>query len=70
LSKGLTASAWLAYTVIVFEILYMISPFALYYYSLYAPPLRWLQSHEATAFLTLSILPHFTHQSGPYQSSG
>ncbi|MDZ7289362.1 MAG: isoprenylcysteine carboxylmethyltransferase family protein [candidate division KSB1 bacterium] len=63
LSKGLAASAWLAYTVIVFEILYMISPFALYYYSLYAPPLRWLQSHEATAFLTLSILPHFSHQS-------
>jgi protein-S-isoprenylcysteine O-methyltransferase Ste14 len=63
LSKGLAASAWLAYAVIVFEILYMISPFALYYYSLYAPPLRWLQSHEATAFLTLSILPHFSHQS-------
>ncbi len=63
LSKGLAASAWLAYAVIVFEILYMISPFALYYYSVYAPPLRWLQSHEATAFLTLSILPHFSHQS-------
>ncbi len=62
-SKSLAVSAWLAYTVIVFEILYMISPFALYYYSLYAPPLRWLQSHEATAFLTLSILPHFSHQS-------
>lgn len=63
LSKGLAASAWLAYAVIVFEILYMISPFALYYYSLYAPPLRWLQSHETTAFLTLSLLPHFSHQS-------
>lgn len=62
-SKSLAVSAWLAYTVIVFEILYMISPFALYYYSLYAPPLRWLQSHEATAFLTFSILPHFSHQS-------
>jgi protein-S-isoprenylcysteine O-methyltransferase Ste14 len=63
LFKGLAASAWLAYTVIVFEILFMISPFALYYYSFYAPPLRFLQAHEATAFLTLSILPHFSHQS-------
>lgn len=60
-SKGMTISAWFAYVAIVLEILYMISPFALYYYSLYAPPLRFLQSHEATAFLTLSILPHFTH---------
>jgi protein-S-isoprenylcysteine O-methyltransferase Ste14 len=62
LSKGLSVSAWIAYTVIVLEILFMISPFALYFYSVYAPPLRFLQGHRASAFLTQSVLPHFSHQ--------
>ena len=39
IGKGLRASAWLLYCLIVFEILFMVSPFALYYYSVYALPL-------------------------------
>lgn len=62
LSRGLSVSAWIAYAVIVLEILFMISPFALWFYSAYAPPLRFLQGHRATAFLTQSVLPHFSHQ--------
>jgi len=59
--KGLRASAWLLYCVIVFEILFMISPFALYYYSVYSLPLNWLQQSGHTAWLTLHILPHFAY---------
>ena len=37
--KGMRASAWLLYCLIVFEILFMVSPLAfLYYYSVYALP--------------------------------
>jgi protein-S-isoprenylcysteine O-methyltransferase Ste14 len=57
---GLRGSIWFIYIVIVFEILYMISPFALYYYSLYKEPLKLLQSNPNTAFLTFNILPHFS----------
>ncbi len=53
------------YLLIVFEILYMISPFALYYYSLYKYPLRLLQSNPVTSFLTVNLLPHFTYYSSP-----
>ena len=62
LKKGVTASVWVAYVFIVFEILYMISPFAFYYYSIYATPLRWLQESPLTSWLTANILPHFTFQ--------
>jgi len=39
----------------------MVSPFALYYYSVYSLPLNWLQQSVHTAWLTLHILPHFTY---------
>jgi len=65
LSAALRRSLWMFYVVIVLEILYMISPFALYYYSLYKVPLAFLQARPATAFLTLTILPHFAHQTSP-----
>ena len=61
LGKGLRGSAWLFYCLIVFEILFMVSPFAFYYYSVYSVPLRWLQESTYTAWLTLHILPHFTY---------
>ena len=61
IGKGLRASAWLLYCLIVFEILFMVSPFALYYYSVYALPLNWLQQSVYTGWLTLHILPHFTY---------
>ena len=61
LRKGVTGSLWLFYILIVFEILYMISPFALYYYSFYAAPLNFLNSNPVTSVLIQHILPHFTH---------
>lgn len=58
-------SVWIFYAVIVLEILYMISPFALYFYSGYGPVLRWVQHWTATAWLTSFFLPHFSETSSP-----
>jgi protein-S-isoprenylcysteine O-methyltransferase Ste14 len=52
---------WLLYTLIVLEILFMVSPFAAYYYSIYATPLNLLQGSPHTAWLTMYLLPHFTY---------
>ncbi len=54
---------WFVYVVIVFEILFMISPFALYYYSAYAPFLNLLGRFPATAWLDRFFLPHFSYTS-------
>lgn len=51
------------YTLIVLEILFMVSPFAAYYYALYAVPLNALAAHPATAWLTQYALPHFSYSS-------
>jgi protein-S-isoprenylcysteine O-methyltransferase Ste14 len=59
--KSLSVSVWIIYLLIVFEILYMISPFALYYYSLYKIPLNFLKSNPYTEFLIVNILPHFSY---------
>ena len=59
--RAAKTSAWLLYTLIVLEILFMVSPFAAYYYSIYATPLNMLQSYPATAWLTMYVLPHFTY---------
>ena len=58
---GVRYSAWLVYLVIVFEIVFMISPAALYYYSVYGLPLNLLADHAATSWLTQYVLPHFTY---------
>lgn len=58
-------AVWLVYLIIVFEILFMISPFALYYYSAYAPFLNLLGRSPATAWLDRFFLPHFSHTSSP-----
>lgn len=55
--------AWGVYFVIVFEILFMISPFALYFYSAYGPALNVLLEFESTAWLTQFFLPHFSRTS-------
>ena len=52
---------WLAYVVIVLEFLFMISPFALYFYSSYGPALNVLHRWPATSWLTGFFLPHFSH---------
>ncbi|MDJ0712489.1 MAG: isoprenylcysteine carboxylmethyltransferase family protein [Woeseiaceae bacterium] len=58
--QAVKTSAWLLYTLIVLEILFMVSPFAAYYYSIYATPLNALQNSPQTAWLTMYVLPHFT----------
>ena len=59
--KAVKSSAWFLYTLIVLEILFMVSPFAAYYYSIYATPLNWLQEIDSTAWLTMYVLPHFAY---------
>lgn len=59
--QAVKTSAWLLYTLIVLEILFMVSPFAAYYYSIYATPLNALQNSPHTAWLTMYLLPHFTY---------
>ncbi len=59
-------AVWVVYVVIVFEILFMISPFALYYYSAYAHFLNLLGRSPATAWLDRFFLPHFSHTSSPF----
>ena len=58
---GMKLSAWLIYVLIVFEIIFMISPAALYYYSAYGLPLNFLVGNPYTSWLTQYILPHFTY---------
>jgi protein-S-isoprenylcysteine O-methyltransferase Ste14 len=61
----LRPAAWAFYVVIVFEILFMISPFALHFYAAYAPVLDVLHHRPATAWLTKFYLPHFTETASP-----
>jgi protein-S-isoprenylcysteine O-methyltransferase Ste14 len=58
LNRILVPAAWLFYLVLVFEILYMISPFAIYYYSSYGPVLILLHESAWTAWLSSFFLPH------------
>ncbi len=53
-------AAWGFYLVIVLEFLYMISPFALYFYSAYGPALNLLHRSPSTSWLTAFFLPHFS----------
>ena len=56
-------AAWVLYVTIVFEILFMISPFGLYYYSAYGPSLNLFNRSSWTAWLTHFFLPHFSQTS-------
>ncbi len=59
-SGWLRPAAWLFYLAIGLEILFMISPAALYFYSLYGPFLNVLDRFAATAWLTQFFLPHLS----------
>jgi protein-S-isoprenylcysteine O-methyltransferase Ste14 len=56
----LRPAAWIVYLMIGFEILFMISPAALYFYSLYGPALNALNTWSSTAWLTQFFLPHIS----------
>src|SRR5262245_55128236 len=58
-------AVWVAYVGIVFEILFMISPFGLYYYAAYGPALNVLHLSPWTTWLTDFLLPHFSYTSSP-----
>lgn len=51
--------AWLPYIFILFEMLYMATPFAAFFYSVYEIPLKFLNENVVTAWLIQTILPHF-----------
>jgi protein-S-isoprenylcysteine O-methyltransferase Ste14 len=51
--------AWLPYILILFEMLYMATPFAAFFYSVYEIPLKFLNENTVTAWLIQTILPHF-----------
>ncbi len=53
-------AALLAMAAFVFEILFMISPAALYFYSAYGPVLNVLHASSATSWLTSFFLPHYS----------
>ena len=63
LKKIFTPVAWLFYLIIGIEILYMMSPFAIYYYSTYGPSLNFLHNSRATSWLTSFFLPHYVETS-------
>ena len=58
-------AAWAFYVVLVFEILFMISPAALFFYSVYGPVLGFLNGAPATAWLTQIFLPHIAATGNP-----
>lgn len=60
LERILKPSVWALYAVIVFEILFMSSPFALYFYSAYGPLLQGFNRWTGTAWLTQFFLPHIS----------
>ncbi len=51
--------AWLPYIFILFEMLYMATPFAAFFYGVYEIPLKFLNENPVTAWLIQTILPHF-----------
>ncbi|NIR50049.1 isoprenylcysteine carboxylmethyltransferase family protein [candidate division KSB1 bacterium] len=61
--KLFTPAVWLFYLVIGVEIVYMISPFAIYYYSTYGPSLNFLHKLPQTAWLSGFFLPHYVKTS-------
>jgi len=56
--KGTFWSAAAFYVIIAFEFLYMASPFAIYFYSVYAPALNFFNDNAALAWLNSFFLPH------------
>lgn len=54
-------AAFVFYLAIALEAVIMITPFTVYFYSLYAPVLNRLEASPRTAWLTAFFLPHITY---------
>lgn len=65
LERIATPSAWTFFVVVVFEILFMISPLALSFYAGYGPVLQGLDRWKWSAWLTQFFLPHFSETTSP-----
>jgi len=63
--KALYLGATLAYFLIALEVLFMITPFALYFYGVYGPILEFLSSQRLTAWTVEFFLPHMIFVSDP-----
>ena len=62
--KWAAAGPWAVfvfYLAIGLEVVIMITPFATYFYFIYAPILGFLESYRATAWLTAFFLPHISY---------
>ena len=58
--------SWFVYVLIFFEMIYMATPFAIFFYSVYGAPLKWLNASPHTAWLIQPILPHFSQTGNPF----
>lgn len=63
--KLLLLGTSLAYILIGLEVLFMITPFALYFYGVYGPVLDFLSASRLTAWTTEFFLPHMVFVSDP-----
>ena len=57
--KKLLKLSWIPYILILFEMLYMATPFAVFFYSIYELPLKFLNSSPKTAWMLQTVFPHF-----------
>ena len=58
--KASKSAAWIAYVIIIFEMIYMSTPFAVFFYSVYEMPLGVLNRSSSTSWLVQNVFPHFT----------
>ncbi len=63
--KVASGAAAVFYLLVAFEVIVMVTPFTIYFYSVYAPVLTWLERSSWTAWLTAFFLPHITYSGDP-----
>ena len=64
-NKAVKKTFWLAfafYLIIGFEFFYMISPFAVYFYSVYKPGLDFINQNPSLSWLNQIFLPHIVNE--------
>ena len=54
------------YLLVALEVIIMVTPFTIYFYSVYAPVLTWLERSPWTAWLTAFFLPHITYSGNSF----
>jgi len=64
--RWLSRTVAVLYSLVMLEVIIMISPFALYFYAAYGPTLKWLNHSRATAWLTGFVLPHAVFTTSPF----